>query len=138
MAARKKRSIFEIVEQYFEGMEEGVERLGETLTEKPSWNCRACTMEPLHNIMIAPDEVTVTVDLPFAEEKAIQVKPIDVNTIEISAKMRRTIRFEDFGITHYRGEFQTFHCRMYIPVPVRMEKMETRFKRGMLEIRIPR
>jgi HSP20 family molecular chaperone IbpA len=138
MSMRKRRSVFEIMGEYFESVEEDMERLGEMLMERPSWNCRACTMEPLRNIMIAPNEVTVTVDLPFTEEKAIQVKPIDKNAIEISAKMRRKIRFDDFGITHYRGEFQRFHSRIHVPVPVRMEKMKTRVKKGILEIRIPR
>ncbi|MGC9346128.1 MAG: hypothetical protein ACP5ER_05010, partial [Candidatus Bathyarchaeales archaeon] len=79
-----------------------------------------------------------TVDLPYAEENTIQVKPIGGNTIEISAKMRRKVRFDDFGITHYKGEFQTLRCQTRIPVPVYMDRMEIRFKRGILEIRLPR
>jgi len=135
---RRRRSIFDIIDEYFESFEEQVERLGEALIERPSWNCRACTMEPLREVMVTPTEVIVTVDLPYTEENTIQVKPIEKNVIEISARMRRKIRFDDFGITHYKGEFQTFHCRTRIPVPVFMEKLEIRFKKGILEIRLPR
>jgi len=138
MSSRRKRSIFDIIDEYFESFEEQVERLGEALIERPSWNCRSSTMEPLRDIMVTPTEVIVTVDLPYTEENTIQVKPVDKNVIEVSAKMRRKIRFDDFGITHHKGEFQTFHCRTRIPLPVHMDKMEIRFKKGILEVRLPR
>jgi HSP20 family molecular chaperone IbpA len=138
MSTRKKRSIFDIVDEYFENLEEWTERFRESLIEKPSWNRKACTIEPLRDIMVTPTEVTVTVDLPYAEENAIKVKPISKDTIEISAKMKQKVRFDDFGITHYKGEFQTLHCQTRIPVPVEMDKMEIRFKKGILEIRLPR
>jgi len=138
MSTRKNRSIFDIVNEYFESLEEWTERFRESLIEKPSWNCRACTIEPLRDIMVTPTEVTVTVDLPYAEENAIKVRPISKDTIEILAKMKQKVRFDDFGITHYKGEFQTLHCQTHIPVPVDMDKMEIRFKKGILEIRMPR
>jgi len=138
MSTRKNRSIFDIVNEYFENLEEWTERFRESLIEKPSWNCRACTIEPLRDIMVTPTEVTVTVDLPYAEENAIKVRPISKDTIEILAKMKQKVRFDDFGITHYKGEFQTLHCQTHIPVPVDMDKMEIRFKKGILEIRMPR
>lgn len=138
MSTRRRRSIFDIIDEYFENLGEWAERVREALIEKPSWNRRACTMEPLRDIMVTPTEVTVTVDLPYAEENTIQVKPISKDTIEILAKMKRKVRFDDFGITHYKGEFQTLHCQTRIPVPVYMDKMEIRFKKGILEIRLPR
>ena len=136
MSTRRRRSIFEIISQYFENLEEWTERFREALIEKPSWNHRACTIEPLSNIMVTPTEVIVTVDLPYAEENTIRVKPIGRDTIEILAKMKRKIRFDDLGITHYKGEFQTLHCQTRIPVPVCTDKMKVRFKRGILEIHL--
>lgn len=136
MSTRRKRSIFEIINEYFENLEEWTERLREASIEKPSWNHRACTIEPLSNIMITPTEVIVTVDLPYAEENTIRVEPIGRDIIEILAKMKRKIRFDDLGITHYKGEFQTLHCQTRIPVPVYTDKMEVRFKRGILEIHL--
>jgi HSP20 family molecular chaperone IbpA len=138
MSTRRRRSIFDIVDEYFESLEEWAERLRETLIEKPSWNCRACTMEPLRDILITSDEVIVTVDLPYTEENTIEVKPISGDTIEVSAKMRRKVSFDEFGITHHKGEFHRFHCQTRIPVPVYMDKMEVRFKKGILEIHLPR
>jgi len=138
MSTRRKRSIFEIINEYFENLEEWTERLREASIEKPSWNHRACTMEPLRDIMVTPTEVIVTVDLPFAEENTIMVKPVGRDTIEILAKMKRKIRLKDFGITHYKGEFHTLHCRTRIPVPVYTDKMEVHFKKGILEIHLSR
>ncbi len=138
MATRRRRSIFEIIDEYFENFEEWAERFREVLSEKPSWNRRACTMEPLRDIMVTPREVIVTVDLPYAEENTIHVRPVSKDTIEISVKMTHTVRFDDFGITHYKGEFQTLQCQTRIPVPVYMDRMAIRFKKGMLEARLPR
>lgn len=138
MAERRRRSIFDLIDEYFENLEESIRRLRENLMEKPSWDRKTCTIEPLRDISLTPTEVIVTVDLPYAEENTIRVKPLDRNAIEITAKMRRKVSFDDFGITHYKGEFQTFHCQTRIPVPVYMDKMEVHFKRGILEIRLPR
>lgn len=136
--SRRKRSIFDLIDEYFESLDAWARGIRETLTERPSWNCRACSIEPLRDIMVTGDEVIVTVDLPYVEQNTIQVKPVGKDTIEISAKMRQKISFDDFGITHYRGEFQKFQCQTRIPVPVYMDRMEIRFKRGILEIRLPR
>lgn len=138
MPTRRRRSIFEIINEYFENLEDWTERLREPLIEKPSWDIRACTIEPLRNIMVTPTEVIVTVDLPYAEENTIRVKPMGRDGIHIIAKMKQKIRFDDFGITHYKGEFQTLKCQTRIPVPVDLDKMEVRFKKGILEIRFPR
>lgn len=138
MPTRRKRSIFDVIDEYFEDLEEWTERFRETLVERPSWNQKTCTMEPLRDIIVTPTEVIVTVDLPCTEENMIQVKPLGKNVIQISANMKRKIRLDDFGITHHRGEFQRLHCQIRIPVPVNMGKMEIRFKKGILEIHLPR
>lgn len=138
MSAKRKPSIFDIFDKYIESLEEWVEDLRGRYFEKPSWNQRSCVMEPLRDVTVTSKEVIVTVDLPYTEENMIKVKPLGKNIIEISARMKRKIRFDDFGITHHKGEFQTLHCQARIPVPVDMNKMEIRFKRGILEIRLPR
>lgn len=138
MSTRRRRSAFEIVNEYFQDLERWVERFREELIEKPSWNHRACTMEPLRDIIVAPTEVIVTVDLPYAEESTIRVKPLDKETIDILARMKRKIRFDDFGITHYKGEFETLQCQTRVPVRVSIDEMKVRFEKGILEIRIPR
>ena len=138
MSSKRKRSFSDIIDEYFEDFEEWTRKFRDTLIERPSWNQKACTMEPLRNVMVTPKEVIVTVDLPYANENTVEVKPLSEEAIEITAEMKRKIRFEEFGITQYEGEFQNFHCQTRIPVPVQMNKMKVRFKKGILEIRLPR
>jgi HSP20 family molecular chaperone IbpA len=138
MPAKKKSSISDVINEYFESLERMTEEPEVASMERPSWNQKNGTMEPLRDIMVTPKEVIVTVDLPYSQENSVRVKPLDRSTIEVSSRMRRKVRFDDFGITHYRGVFHTFHCLTRIPVPVHMSNMEIRFKKGILEIRMPR
>lgn len=138
MSIRRRRSIFDIIDEYFESMEEWVERFSESVMEKPSWNCKASTMEPLRDVVVTGDEVIVTVDLPYTEENTVEVRSISSDTIEVSAKMKRKVSFDEFGITHHRGEFHKFQCQTRIPVPVYMDRISFRFKKGILEIHLPR
>ena len=138
MSIRKKRSISDIIDAYFEDLERWAEQFEETMMVSPSWNLKNCTIEPLREIMVAPTEVVVTVDLPYTEKNKVQVKPAGKNSIEISAEMKKKIRLDDLGVTHCKGEFRKFHCHMRIPVPVSMDKMDIHYKRGILEIHIPR
>lgn len=138
MSIRKKRSISDIIDAYFEDLERWAEQFEETLMVSPSWNLKNCTIEPLREIMVAPAEVVVTVDLPYTEKNAVQVRPAGKNSLEISAKMKKKIRLDDLGVTHCKGEFQRLHCHIRIPVPVNMDNMGIHYKRGILEIHIPR
>ncbi len=138
MSIKKKRSIFDIMDEYFEDLEEWAEELEKRFGEKPSWNQKTCTIEPLRDITITSTEVIVTVDLPYTQEKNVKVTPLDKNTLEIKAEMKKKIKFDDFGITHHKGEFHTLQCRTRVPVPVYIHKMKISFKKGVLEIRLPR
>jgi HSP20 family molecular chaperone IbpA len=138
MAIKRKRSVYDIIDDYFADLERWAEQFGETLMEKPSWNLKNCTIEPLREVTITPTEVVVTVDLPYTKEGTIKIKEVDSGSIEISAEMKRKVRLDELGIAHCRGEFHKFHCHMHIPVPIDMKKMKTHFKRGMLEIHLPR
>jgi HSP20 family molecular chaperone IbpA len=138
MAIRRKRSVFEIFDDYFGDLEKWAEEFEETLVEKPSWDLKNRTMEPLRDMIVTPTEVIVTVDLPFTKAGTVQVKPVNKKTLQISAKMKRDIRFEDFGITHHRGEFREFYCQTRIPVPVQMDRLRFAIKKGILDIHVPR
>jgi len=123
--------------EYFGDLEEEFDRWKANL-ERPSWNRKNCTVEPLHDLKITPTEVVVTVDLPLTVKSKVQVKPLDDNVLEISAEMKRKVRFSELGITHCKGEFQKYHSHSRIPVPVDMEKMQIEYKKGLLEIHLPR
>ncbi|MEM4704715.1 MAG: Hsp20 family protein [Candidatus Bathyarchaeia archaeon] len=139
MAIReRKRSFFDAVDRYFEDLEREFESWRDRLLERPSWDLKRCTMEPLKDVRVTPTEVVVTADLPLTAKSTVQVKPLDDRTIEISAKMKKKLTFKELGITHHQGEFKQFQCQTSVPVPVQMSKMKVHFKKGLLEVHIPR
>jgi len=138
VAIRKRRSVSEIIDEYFADFDRWAEGFKGDLTERPSWNLRNCSIEPLRDMMITPKEVLVTVDLPFTTKSTVKIEPVGSNSLEVTAKMNRKIRLDDLGITYCRGEFQKFHSQMLIPVSVNMKKMRVQYKKGILEIHLPR
>jgi HSP20 family molecular chaperone IbpA len=138
VSIEKRRSTADIFAGYLEDLKEEFEEWKREFIEKPSWNQKASTMEPLHNVTVTSTEVVVTVDLPFTRKSTLRVKPLDESTLEISAGMKRKMTFREMGITHHEAEFQRFHCCTQVPVPVQMGKMRIRFKKGMLEVHLPR
>jgi HSP20 family molecular chaperone IbpA len=138
MAIRRKRSVSEMIDEYFADFDKWAQGFGEVFMERPSWNLRTRSIEPLRDMMITPKEVLVTVDLPFTSKSTVKVEPVGSKALEITAKMKRKIRLDDLGIAYCRGEFQKFHSHMLIPVSVNMKKMDVQYKKGILEIHIPR
>jgi len=133
---KRRRSIFDLISDYVEEMESLADDL--LSVERPSWDVRASTIQPLCNVSVAQDEVVVTADLPFSDPDSIKIELSDERTLEISAKIRRRVCCEDLGIIHQRGEFSTFNCQTRIPVAVDMKRRTKRFKKGILEVRLPR
>jgi len=136
---RRKRSIFDLMREYIEEFEAVADKLMDSpLAEHPSWNAESCCLEPLCNVFVTPDEVLITADLPNAENESIKVEAVSEDLIEITAEMKRKMRFDDFGITHREGEFSSLRCQPRIPLPVDTKRMKISFKHGILEIRFPR
>jgi len=80
----------------------------------------------------------VTADLPYTEPQTMKVEAVSEDLIEIAARIKQKLRFDDFGITHRKGEFTSFRRQDRIPVPVNIERMKIHFKRGILEVHLPR
>ncbi len=121
---QRRRSIFDLIRDYIEDIEVLAEKFFEpALAERPSWDTKSCCLEPLCSNI---------------NKETIKVTPISTDVIEIKAEMKRKIRFNELGITHRRGEFQFFRCQTNIPVPVNMDRIKTEFKRGILEVHLPR
>jgi HSP20 family molecular chaperone IbpA len=136
---KERRSLFDLLGEYMEELEALSDELGEVAwAEHPSWDLRLCCLEPLCNVSVTADEVVVTADLPNTDPATIKVEQINQSTLEIKAEMRRKIRFNELGITHHQGEFQYFRCLTRIPVPIDAKQMKTKFKRGFLEVHLPR
>ena len=138
MSLRKRQSVFNMIEEYFEDMERWSEQVRETLTVGPCWDLKTCAIEPLREITITPKEVVITVDLPYAKKSTVKVKAVDANSLEIFAEMKKKISLNELGISHRKGIIQRFHGWIRIPVTVNLNKMKMQHKKGILEIRLPR
>lgn len=138
MVTVRRRSIFDIIHEYMEELESLADEIIERVAEKPSWDVKAQSLEPLFNVFVSSDKVVVTADLPKADPESIRISRVSDDLIEITAKMKMKINFEDFGVTHRKGEFTQFCCRVPLPVPVEVSGAKARFIRGVLEITFPR
>lgn len=135
---RRKRSLFDLFEEYLDRIERAVEEEFEALMEEMSWSSSTSTISPLTEVTVTPSEVVITADVPCVEPDSIRVYFPDDYTVEINAKLTRVISFRELRITHRRGEFDCFHTRVRIPVAVERRVKNISCRRGVLELRIPR
>ena len=124
--------------EYMEELESLADEMFERFIERPSWDVSTQSLEPLCDVLVRSDSVIVTADLPKVDQESIRISGISDTLIEITAKMKIKINFEDLGVTHRRGEFTCFSCRVPLPVPVDISKAKARFRKGILEVMLPR
>jgi len=95
---REKLSTFDMMEKYLEEIEAlADEFMASAFSEGPSWNTETCCLQALSNVFITSREVIVTADLPNIEPETVKVEAVDENLIEITAKMKKKVRFADLG-----------------------------------------
>ena len=136
---RSRHSVFDEMNEYLEEFEALADELfGSAFSEGPSWNEEACCLHALCNVFITPREVIITADLPNIEPESVKVEVRNENNIDITAKMKKKVRFEEWGICHRQGEFSSLRCQGRIPVSVDASQMKISFKGGILEVRFPR
>ena len=136
---REKPSTFDMMEKYLEEIEALADELmASAFPEGPSWNTETCCLQALSNVFITSREVIVTADLPNIEPETVKVEAVDENLIEITAKMKKKVRFADLGIYHRQGEFSFLRCQGRVHVAFDAEKMKISCKGGILEGRFPR
>ncbi|MBN1785216.1 MAG: Hsp20/alpha crystallin family protein [Candidatus Bathyarchaeota archaeon] len=135
----RKRSIFDVMGEYVEVFDALADELLEaTFPEGPSWNIETCCLQALSNVFVTSREVVITADMPNIEPETVKVEAVDETVIQITAKMKKKVRFADLGIYHRQGEFSALRCQDRIQVPFDSEKMKISFTGGILEVRFPR
>jgi HSP20 family molecular chaperone IbpA len=136
---QEKLSTVDAMEKYLEEIRALADELmASAFPEGPSWNTETCCLHALSNVLITPREVIVTADLPNIEPETVKIEAVDDNLIEITAKMKKKVRFTDLGIYHRQGEFSSLRCQSRIHVAFDPEKMKISCKGGILEVRFPR
>jgi HSP20 family molecular chaperone IbpA len=135
----RKRSIFDVMGEYVEAFDALADELLEaTSPEGPSWNTETCCLQALSNVFVTTREVVVTADMPNIEPETVKVEAVDETLIQITAKMKKKVRFADLGICHRQGEFSTLRCQDRIQVAFDSEKMKIAFTGGIIEVRFSR
>jgi hypothetical protein len=84
--------------------------------------------------MIGKGKRSVEIVKPIKKHKAIYF----LAPAGLGALLSTKVKSKELGITHHEGEFSSFSCQTSIPVSVDMEHLKTNFKRGILEIHLPR
>lgn len=133
MWRERRKHLFELVDEYVRRAEFYAERAFAS-----GWNEVAACIEPLYNIFVGANEVILTVDLPYVDAEDVALKVVSEDTIEVLANTNRKITFDDLGVKHREGEFTRYHTRIHIPVAVNESGMAYKFKRGVLEVHLPR
>jgi HSP20 family molecular chaperone IbpA len=135
----RKRSIFDVMGEYVEAFDALADELLEAISpEGPSWNTETCCLQALSNVFVTTREVVVTADMPNIEPETVKVEAVDETLIQITAKMKKKVRFADLGICHRQGEFSTLRCQDRIQVAFDSEKMKIAFTGGIIEVRFSR
>jgi len=102
------------------------------------WNAATSAIQPLYTLFVAAEEVVLTVDLPYANQKSVKLKLPTKDSIEVFAETTKRITFHDLGAKHRHGEFTSYHAIIRMPVPVNEKQATRKFKRGILEVHLPR
>lgn len=125
----KRRDIFDWLDEEIDSMFKEI--------EFPSWNIQRKCLEPLIQIREGDKEIIITADLPCVEREDIEVSSIG-NSIEIKAKMRKAVKFSRWGTIQKDIGFESFHRVIDLPIDTVPEKIRAKFRKGILEIRVPK
>lgn len=98
----------------------------------------AACIEPLYSLFVGATEVVITMDLPYVNQAHVKLQCPSNDVVEIYAETSKKITFKDLGVKHRHGEFTCYHARIRIPVPVDESRISSKFKRGVLEVHLPR
>jgi len=133
------RSLIIYVDELFKRVEKSLNEIFRSGLMTPTFDVIRCCLEPLVEITETTEEITIVYDLPFIKDKnAIEIHATP-NSLEIDAKFAKPVRFEKWGTVQKGTDFKHFqHTIKKLPAEVIPEKASSRFKQGLLEIRLPK
>lgn len=105
---------------------------------RPSWDAERCCLEPLVDVEERDDQVIVTVDLPFVESKDDIKVDVTEDSVDIEALMSRGFRLDRWGTIQRGVEFKSYRKTVKLPVKVDPKGARATFKRGMLQVVLPK
>lgn len=123
--ASLRRDIDSLFDNFFMGF--AMEPLGDNLS----------VFSPSIDITETDKEIKVTAELPGMDEKDIDVF---LNKDTLTIKGEKKEEKEDKGKNYYRVErsFGSFRRTIHLPVEIETDKIEAKFKKGVLTVNLPK
>jgi len=106
--------------------------------ERPMFDLTRRCLEPLAHVREEEDRIIVTVDLPYVRRKEDINVSVSGNNLVIEAKMRRSVQYSTLAGVYRDLSFDTYRKVIKLPENVEPSKAVARFKRGILEVVIPK
>ncbi|MGC9116661.1 MAG: Hsp20/alpha crystallin family protein [Conexivisphaera sp.] len=96
-------------------------------------------IEPLVEVRETGKEIEVYVDLPFVEDsKDVRVELTEDGELEVTASMRRSIKWERWGTYQRFQAFSQYRTRIRLPADVDAEGAKATFRNGVLKVVLPK
>jgi HSP20 family protein len=115
------------------------ERLGKLLEEalmgagEMSGGGPAAVWRPVLDLLETPDAYLLYAELPGVQRPDVTLES-DGRTLELSGVRRSP----EHGFVRLEGSWGPFRRRLELPEPVIAERIEARFRRGILEVLLPK
>ncbi|MHA1309636.1 MAG: Hsp20/alpha crystallin family protein [Candidatus Helarchaeota archaeon] len=142
---RDKKNIFDVIDEMFDSLQRAISKEFESFMDfghinRPLWSVdeECCSLEPLVDIKATKDEVIIVVDLPKVKNKNDIDLNVSKNTIELKAELENKICYEKWGGFQKTIEFCQFRKTINLPWKIDPDKIQAKFKNGILEIRAKR
>lgn len=104
---------------------------------EPFWRTRGRGVEPVVDLVEKPDRYEVTAELPGMDEKNIEVK---LSNEMLVIKGEKKEEKEEKEANYYMSErrYGSFQRAFRLPEGVNVDKIEARFKNGVLTVALPK
>lgn len=128
MSLRRRRSIFDLISEIEEELEREIEWVFAKIKDE---EIRSGCVQPLYDVLETAEELIVTFDIPGATKEDIRLELSEdklvldapCTTYPVPPSLRR-------------HEFKRYRVEVQLPTEVDINNVKTRYKEGVLEVRI--
>ena len=106
--------------------------------ERPMWNHLRKCLEPLVEIYETEDEVIVRFDMPYVKSREDITLHATEDYLRVEAKMEKSVQFSRWGTFQRSVCFQNYYKEVPLPAPVDPSQAKAIFRKGVLEVRLPK
>lgn len=126
---RMFRILMRRFQQEFREIQESIENI---LEREYATRC----FNPLCNVEVGDEIVTVTFDIPGVEKENIDLR-VSEDQIELDAVSKKKFKVKRWGLDEEEAEIKRYHKRISLPVKVNPSEARAKLRNGVLEVKIP-